>query len=59
MRTNLFLIILEALWARGEDGEVLARELMSALKHAIAQGTGFTTDDDILGEVRLLLEKIK
>lgn len=38
---NPFLALAKALWARGDDGEIIARDLANALLHIIKDGMGF------------------
>ena len=52
--SNPFTALLKALWRRGEDGEVLARELAEALKYAMKEGKG--PDCDLHAEFDRLLK---
>lgn len=37
---NPFKALLDSLWERGEDGEILAREIAETLAYAIVEGKG-------------------
>lgn len=39
MERNPFLALAKALWARGDDSEIIASELAHALMHIIKEGT--------------------
>lgn len=41
--TNVFLAIARALWERGEDGEIIARDLALAFKAIAKEGAGKDT----------------
>lgn len=51
LETNLFHQIAQTLWAKGEDGEVIARDLAKALAHVIREGV----DKDPVEEFRRLI----
>ena len=38
--TNVFKAVAKAQWAKGDDGEVIARELAQALQYVIHEGKG-------------------
>lgn len=53
--TNVFTAVAEALWARGEDGEVIARELAHTLVAVIKQGISSDSLEDVKAEFDRLL----
>ena len=57
-RSNLFLAMAGAMWAQGDDGEVIAMDLAEALRWAIREGTAAKTNSEIAEELKLLLFKV-
>lgn len=56
--TNLFLVIAQAMWSSGEDGEVVAMGLAEALRWCIQEGTLAKTNVLVAEEFKLLLFKV-
>jgi hypothetical protein len=60
-RANVFACLAECLWAKGEDGEGIAREMAHALEAIIIEArisvyaTLQTTDVDVMAEIKRLL----
>ena len=53
---NAFRALAKSLWAQGEDGEVIARDLTHALKYVIEEGIG-TGSETFIEEVKRLLNE--
>lgn len=55
--SNPFSAMARALWARGEDGELIAKELAHAFSDVAADGIGAKNPEDMAKEfLRLLTE---
>ncbi len=54
--SNLFVSLVKALWARGEDGEVIAYELVAALDYVCTEGVG---RDKVDKEIKRLLTEVR
>jgi hypothetical protein len=52
---NIFKAVAESLWANGEDGEAVARDLATALKHVVIVGKG--ADTKVMEEIDRLLQE--
>jgi hypothetical protein len=52
---NIFKAVAESLWAHGEDGEAVARDLAAALKHIVIMGKG--ADTKVMEEIDRLLQE--
>lgn len=46
--TNIFLAIAKAMWAKGDDGEEIARDLSKALMHVLKEGTTKAPESEFL-----------